>query len=78
MYELFLATFFVLNGLGTVNLQSKDRLLCDSTIISKAKCPSLEHMPTFIYLAYSIIAFLNETVPAFEDTWIECCTILLQ
>ena len=33
---------------------------------------SLEHMLTFIYLAYSIVALLYETVPAFEDTWIEC------
>jgi len=33
---------------------------------------SLEHMLTFIYLAYSIMALLYETVPAFEDTWIEC------
>lgn len=33
---------------------------------------SLEHMLTFLYLAYSIVALLYETVPAFEDTWIEC------
>ncbi|KAK4106998.1 hypothetical protein N656DRAFT_785782 [Canariomyces notabilis] len=33
---------------------------------------SLDHMLTFIYLAYSIIALLYEIVPAFEDTWIEC------
>ncbi|KAK3371626.1 hypothetical protein B0T24DRAFT_650510 [Lasiosphaeria ovina] len=33
---------------------------------------SLEYMLSFIYLAYSIIALLYETVPAFEDTWIEC------
>ncbi|KZL88176.1 hypothetical protein CI238_13333 [Colletotrichum incanum] len=33
---------------------------------------SLEHMLTFIYLAYSIMALLYETVPTFEDTWIEC------
>lgn len=33
---------------------------------------SLEHMLTFIYLAYSMTALLYETVPAFEDTWIEC------
>ncbi|KAJ3561129.1 hypothetical protein NPX13_g9063 [Xylaria arbuscula] len=33
---------------------------------------SLEHMLTFIYLAYSTMALLYETVPAFEDTWIEC------
>lgn len=33
---------------------------------------SQEHMVTFIYLAYSMVALLYETVPAFEDTWIEC------
>ncbi|KAI1259533.1 hypothetical protein F5Y18DRAFT_293654 [Xylariaceae sp. FL1019] len=33
---------------------------------------SLEHMLTFIYLAYSMMALLYETVPAFVDTWIEC------
>ncbi|KAK2006166.1 hypothetical protein LZ32DRAFT_595999 [Colletotrichum eremochloae] len=33
---------------------------------------SLEYMLTFIYLAYSMMALLYETVPTFEDTWIEC------
>ncbi|KAK4229586.1 EST/SMG-like protein 1 [Podospora fimiseda] len=33
---------------------------------------SLEHMLMFIYMAYSMMALLYETVPAFEDTWIEC------
>lgn len=33
---------------------------------------SLEHMLAFIYLAYSIMALLYETVPIFEDTWMEC------
>ncbi|KAI0393794.1 hypothetical protein F5Y17DRAFT_476429 [Xylariaceae sp. FL0594] len=33
---------------------------------------SFEHMLTFIYLAYSMMALLYETVPAFKDTWIEC------
>lgn len=33
---------------------------------------SLEHMLSFIYLAYSMMALLYETVPTFEDTWIEC------
>lgn len=32
---------------------------------------SLDHMLTFIYMAYSMMALLYETVPAFEDTWIE-------
>ena len=33
---------------------------------------SLEHMLAFIYIAYSMIALLHETVNTFEDTWIEC------
>ena len=33
---------------------------------------SLEHMITFTYLAYSMMALFYETVPAFEDTWVEC------
>ena len=33
---------------------------------------SLEHMLTFIYIAYSMMSLLYETVPAFEATWIEC------
>ena len=33
---------------------------------------SIEHMLAFIYIAYSMVALLYETVPAFEDTWIEC------
>ena len=33
---------------------------------------SLEYMLAFIYLAYSMMTLLLETVPAFEDTWIEC------
>ncbi|OKL63935.1 hypothetical protein UA08_00288 [Talaromyces atroroseus] len=33
---------------------------------------SLEHMLTFIYMAYAMITLLLESVPAFEETWIEC------
>ena len=33
---------------------------------------SLEHMLAFIYIAYSMIALLYETISTFEDTWIEC------
>lgn len=33
---------------------------------------SLEHMRTFTHLAYSNMALLYETIPAFEETWIEC------
>ena len=33
---------------------------------------SLEHMLAFIYIAYSMMALFLESVPAFEDKWIEC------
>ncbi|KAI0136837.1 hypothetical protein BJ170DRAFT_32564 [Xylariales sp. AK1849] len=33
---------------------------------------SLEYMLKFIYLAYSMMALMYETVPSFEDTWSEC------
>ena len=33
---------------------------------------SLDHMLAFIYIAYSMMALLYETVPTFVDTWIEC------
>ena len=33
---------------------------------------SLEHMLAFLYIAYSMMAQLYETVPTFDDTWIEC------
>ncbi|KAL1967640.1 hypothetical protein VTN77DRAFT_2897 [Rasamsonia byssochlamydoides] len=33
---------------------------------------SLEHMLTFIYIAYSMMTLLLESVPSFEETWIEC------
>ncbi|KAL8978423.1 MAG: hypothetical protein Q9205_005982 [Flavoplaca limonia] len=33
---------------------------------------SLDHMLAFIYIAYSMMALLYETVTTFEDTWIEC------
>ena len=33
---------------------------------------SLDHMLTFIYIAYSMMALLYETVSNFEDTWVEC------
>lgn len=33
---------------------------------------SLDHMLTFVYLAYSMVALLMESVPSFEETWIEC------
>ncbi|KAF8853318.1 hypothetical protein BDZ45DRAFT_81676 [Acephala macrosclerotiorum] len=33
---------------------------------------SLDHLLAFIRLAYSMMGLLYETVPAFEDTWIEC------
>jgi hypothetical protein len=33
---------------------------------------TLEYMLNFIYLSYTITALLYETVPTFENTWIEC------
>src|SRR5262249_20057338 len=33
---------------------------------------SLDYILAFIYLAYQMMALLYETVPTFEDTWIEC------
>jgi hypothetical protein len=33
---------------------------------------SFEYMLGFIYTVYSMMALLYETVPVFEDTWIEC------
>lgn len=33
---------------------------------------TLKQMLIFIYLAYSMMALIYETVPAFEDTWVEC------
>ena len=33
---------------------------------------SLDHMLAFIYIAYSMMALLYETVSTFEDTWVEC------
>lgn len=33
---------------------------------------SLEHMLEFVYIAYSMISLLYETVPSCEITWIEC------
>lgn len=33
---------------------------------------SLDHMVNFIYFAYPMMTLLYESVPAFEDTWIEC------
>jgi hypothetical protein len=33
---------------------------------------SIDYMLHFMYLAYQMMALLYETVPAFEDAWIEC------
>jgi hypothetical protein len=33
---------------------------------------SLDHMLSFIYLSYSILALLYETIPAFSEIWTEC------
>ena len=39
---------------------------------------SLDYMLAFLYLAYSMMALLYETVPAFEDTWTKCLGDLAQ
>jgi len=41
-------------------------------LLRKRLPTSLDHMRSFIYLAYSMMPLLYETVPSFEDTWIEC------
>ncbi|MCJ1308021.1 hypothetical protein MMC25_001671 [Agyrium rufum] len=33
---------------------------------------SLEHMLAWIYIAFSMMCLLYETVPMFEETWVEC------
>jgi hypothetical protein len=33
---------------------------------------SLEHMFSFVYLAYQMMGLLMESVPTFHETWIEC------
>ena len=33
---------------------------------------SLDHMLAFVYIAYSMMALLKESVPSFTETWIEC------
>lgn len=33
---------------------------------------SIEHMISFLYLSYSMVALLKDTVPEFLETWIEC------
>ena len=33
---------------------------------------SHDHMLAIVYLAYTMMALLYETVPPFKDTWIEC------
>jgi hypothetical protein len=33
---------------------------------------SVDHMYTFVYLAYSMMGLLMESVPSFEECWIEC------
>ena len=33
---------------------------------------SLDHMLTFVYIAYSMMTLLLESVPFFTETWIEC------
>ncbi|KAH8702358.1 hypothetical protein BGW36DRAFT_289550 [Talaromyces proteolyticus] len=41
-------------------------------LLRKKLPASLEHMLSYIYMAYSMMTLLLESVPAFERTWIEC------
>jgi hypothetical protein len=46
--------------------------ICSFLEILHRRLPdSIDYMLAFIYLAYQMIALLYETVPAFEDTWME-------
>jgi hypothetical protein len=33
---------------------------------------SVDHMLVSVYLAYSMMAFLMESIPSFLETWIKC------
>jgi hypothetical protein len=41
-------------------------------VLRKRLPESRESMNTLIYLAYSMLSLLDETVPRFDETWIEC------
>lgn len=41
-------------------------------VMRKRHVESAEHMACFIILAYEMVTSLEETVPRFRDTWIEC------
>lgn len=41
-------------------------------LLRKKLPASLDHMLTFIYMAYAMMTLLLESVPDFEETWIEC------
>ncbi|KAI2606638.1 hypothetical protein GGR54DRAFT_652322 [Hypoxylon sp. NC1633] len=41
-------------------------------VMRKRLVESGEHMACFIILAYQMMSLLDETVPRFRDTWIEC------
>ncbi|KAF5981585.1 hypothetical protein FBULB1_4696 [Fusarium bulbicola] len=41
-------------------------------LLRKRLPDSLEHMLTFLHLAYGMMALLHETVLDFQDTWTEC------
>jgi hypothetical protein len=45
---------------------------CPLELLRRQLLASLEPMLTFIYLAYSMMALLYETVPTLRDIWIEC------
>lgn len=41
-------------------------------LLRKRLPDSIQHMLSFIYLAYSMMGLLYETVPTYKETWIEC------
>ncbi|KAF5696190.1 Telomerase-binding EST1A [Fusarium globosum] len=80
-HDYFLASQHPSASPGTRGLASKNRMparmwqfciLPFLDLLRKRLPASREHMLTFFYLAYNMTALLYETVPAFEDLWIEC------
>ncbi|KAL9112830.1 MAG: hypothetical protein Q9227_002907 [Pyrenula ochraceoflavens] len=41
-------------------------------MVEKKLPDSLDHMLAFVYLSYSMMALLKESITSFEETWIEC------
>lgn len=53
-------------------LKSKIEPLLSLELLHNRLTAFPDYMLAFIYLAYAMMTLLLETVPAFEDTWIEC------